>query len=201
MTGERGGGGEGAVAPPDEALWRRATRDVAPLAGRRAGAMAGAATSTATGAAAGAATHAAAGAAADTAANATAGAAAARRAAGAAGLDRRRAKRLRRGEMAIDGRLDLHGMTREEARGALAGFLAAAQGRGGRCVLVITGKGQREPLGERRSVLRAALPRWLDEAPNRERVLGFEAARPRHGGDGAFYVLLRKAARPPQGGG
>ena len=199
MTGERGGGGEGAMAPPDEALWRRATRDVAPLAGRRAGAAAGTAASTATGAAAGAATHAAAGAAADTAANA--GAAAARRAAGAAGLDRRRAKRLRRGEMAIDGRLDLHGMTRQEARGALAGFLAAAQGRGGRCVLVITGKGQREPLGERRSVLRAALPRWLDEAPNRERVLGFEAARPRHGGDGAFYVLLRKAARPPQGGG
>lgn len=204
MTGERGGGGEGAMAPPDEALWRRATRDVAPLAGRRAGAMAGtaanapagAAAGAGTNAAAGAATHAAAGAAADTAANA--GAAAAR---GAAGLDRRRAKRLRRGEMAIDGRLDLHGMTRQEARGALAGFLAAAQGRGGRCVLVITGKGQREPLGERRSVLRAALPRWLDEAPNRERVLGFEAARPRHGGDGAFYVLLRKAARPPQGGG
>ncbi len=162
------------MAPQDEALWRRATRDVAPLAGRRAGAAADART----------------------------GAAAASEAAAprqAAGLDRRQARRLRRGETAIDGRLDLHGMTREEARGALTGFLAAAQGRGWRCVLVITGKGQREPLGERRSVLRAALPRWLDEAPNRERVLRCEAARPRHGGDGAFYVLLRKAA--PHGGG
>ena len=178
------------MAPQDEALWRRATRDVAPLAGRRAGAAADARTGAATSAAAGATT------------SARTGAAAASEAAApwqAAGLDRRQARRLRRGEMAIDGHLDLHGMTREEARGALAGFLAAAQGRGWRCVLVITGKGQREPLGERRSVLRAALPRWLDEAPNRERVLRCDPARPRHGGDGAFYVLLRKAA--PHGGG
>lgn len=178
--GGNGGGERGEGTAQDEALWRLATRDVTPLAGRRTGAAADA------------------GAGATMDAGTASGAAARRRADG--GLDGRQARRLRRGETPIDGRLDLHGMRQEEARRALAGFLAAAQGQGWRCVLVITGKGQREPLGERRSVLRAALPRWLDEAPNRERVLGFAPARPRHGGDGAFYVLLRKSARRGAGG-
>ncbi len=179
--------GDKALTPQDRALWQRVTSEVVPLAGRRP-APAPAATPG------------------ETAAPPSAPAPAAPAppppvpAPPPAGLDRRQAQRLRRGEMAIDGRLDLHGMTRDKAHGALCAFLAAAQGRGGRCVLVVTGKGQREPLGERRSVLRAAFPGWLDEAPNRARVLDFAPARPRHGGDGAFYVLLRKAARQRRSG-
>src|SRR5690606_22113463 len=57
------------------------------------------------------------------------------------GLDRRTAERLRRGELPIAARLDLHGMTQEEAHRALVRFLARAQAAGQRCVLVITGKG------------------------------------------------------------
>jgi DNA-nicking Smr family endonuclease len=55
-------------------------------------------------------------------------------------------------------------------------------------VPIITGKGER---GE--GVLRQALPRWLAEAPNAGRILALEQAQARHGGAGAFYVLLRKA--------
>ncbi len=105
-----------------------------------------------------------------------------------AGLDKRSAQRLRRGQTAIEGCLDLHGHTQAEAHRMLNAFLAGQQATGRRCVLVITGKGER---GE--GVLRRTVPHWLAELPNRDRVLALEPAQPRHGGAGALYVLLRKA--------
>jgi DNA-nicking Smr family endonuclease len=99
------------------------------------------------------------------------------------GLDRRTAERLRRGELPIEARLDLHGMTQEEAHTALARFLGRAHAAGQRCLLVITGKG---------AVLREAVPRWLGEGETRDRILASSAAQPRHGGGGALYILLRR---------
>ncbi|MDH5749586.1 MAG: Smr/MutS family protein, partial [Rhodospirillales bacterium] len=106
------------------------------------------------------------------------------------GLDKRTAQRLRRGRFEPEARLDLHGMTQDQAHRALANFLARAQDKGQRQVLIITGKGlQRDgTIG----ILRAAVPRWLNEAPNRERVLGYTPAQPRDGGEGALYLRLRK---------
>ena len=108
------------------------------------------------------------------------------------GVDRRLGQRLKRGQLPIEATLDLHGRRRDDAHGELVGFLAWAQGRGLRCLLVITGKGRRTPLDEERSVLKAMLPRWLNEPTCRNRVLAFAHAKPQHGGEGAFYVLLRK---------
>jgi DNA-nicking Smr family endonuclease len=99
------------------------------------------------------------------------------------GLDRRSALRLKRGQLAIEARLDLHGMTQAEAHRALDEFLALADAAGQRCVLVITGKG---------GVLRAGVPRWINEQPNRSRVLAFTPAQPKDGGGGALYLLLRR---------
>ena len=107
-----------------------------------------------------------------------------------AGVDKRTATRLKRGKMAIDGRIDLHGLTQEEAYRALTSFLAGAQESGRRCVLVITGKGLR-PDG-RIGVIRASVPRWLNQPPNRQRILEVTPAAPRDGGEGALYVLLRR---------
>ena len=104
-------------------------------------------------------------------------------------LDRRSAEKLSRGQLAIEGRLDLHGLTQAAAAERLASFLGRAQGEGKRCVLVITGKGgSREGSG----VLREQVPRWLNQPANRARVLAFDYARPRHGGEGALYVLLKR---------
>lgn len=108
------------------------------------------------------------------------------------GLDKRRAQRLRRGQMPVEGSIDLHGLTQKQAAHALGAFLADAQEVGRRCVLVITGKGDAK--GEA-GVLRAMAPRWLNEPPNRARVLAFEIAQPKHGGQGALYVLLRRRKR------
>jgi len=115
------------------------------------------------------------------------------------GLDRRTATRLRRGQMAIEARIDLHGLDRDEARRALAGFIQGQREAGRRCVLVITGKG----LGADGSVgvLRAAVPEWLNEAPLRRDVVSFVQARPRDGGEGAIYVLLRRLRGRKPGGG
>lgn len=106
-----------------------------------------------------------------------------------AGVDRRRAERLRRGKLPIEGTLDLHGMTQAAAHDALNAFIARSQAIGRRCVLVITGKGRtREEAG----VLRRQVPLWLNQVPNRARVLAFDYAQPKHGGSGALYVLLRR---------
>lgn len=106
---------------------------------------------------------------------------------GSDGLDRRQADRFRRGQIEIQGRLDLHGKTQDEARRALDAFLSRAAEAGKRCVLVITGKGRPEG-----GVLRAEVPRWLNSPENRARIVAFDYAQPRHGGQGALYVLLKR---------
>ncbi|SDD61518.1 Smr domain-containing protein [Rhodospira trueperi] len=91
--------------------------------------------------------------------------------------------------MALDGRLDLHGMTRERAHQALTVFLHRAHERGARCVLVVTGKGTGREGG---GVLRRDVPLWLGQGGVRRIVLSTAPAQARDGGDGALYVLLRR---------
>jgi DNA-nicking Smr family endonuclease len=111
-----------------------------------------------------------------------------------AGLDKRTAQRLRRGQLPIDGRIDLHGMTQAEAHANLNRFIEGSAARGRRCVLVITGKGLRGGAGT--GVLRNQLPCWLNEPVLRSLILSFAPAQPKDGGGGAFYVYLRKAREP-----
>ena len=111
------------------------------------------------------------------------------------GLDKRSAQRLKRGQMQIEARLDLHGHRQDEAHRALNGFIASAADAGKRCVLVITGKGMRLDATsyERQiGVLREMVPRWLNEEPNRSRILSFNHATQADGGTGALYVLLKR---------
>lgn len=96
-------------------------------------------------------------------------------------------RRLRRGEFAIRDELDLHGMTQDEARAALAAFLAEAVSRGQRCVRIIHGKGLRS--GHRGPVLKSAVNRWLRR---HAAVVAFCSARRNDGGTGALYVLLAR---------
>ena len=109
-------------------------------------------------------------------------------------MDKRTAVRLRRGQIDIEGRIDLHGMTQEEAHANLSGFLKSSARAGHRCVLVITGKGIGKGMGG--GILRAQLPHWLNTADLRPLILAFAPARARDGGGGAFYVYLRKRRDP-----
>ncbi len=96
---------------------------------------------------------------------------------------------MKRGRLPVEATLDLHGHTQDEAHAALGAFLAAAEARALRCVLVITGKGLTKVTG---GVLRNQVPRWLNEPANRARILAFDYAQPKHGGLGALYVLMRR---------
>ena len=106
-----------------------------------------------------------------------------------AGVDRRTDDRLRRGQLAIEARIDLHGQTQSSAYDALAHFIVSSHAIGRRCVLVITGKG---PVSQGGGVLRTMVPRWLAEQSLRRRILALHRAQPRDGGDGALYVLLKR---------
>lgn len=110
-------------------------------------------------------------------------------------LDRRTRGRLARGAVAIDRRIDLHGMTQPAAHRRLLAFLDRAQGEGARMVLVITGKGRASESGygeDARGVLKRMVPIWLSAPELRAIVIGFETAAPAHGGEGALYVRVRR---------
>jgi len=100
---------------------------------------------------------------------------------------------LSRGKVSPDAKLDLHGLTLAAAERAVARFVEDASARDCRVVLIVTGKGLREEAG--RLVggrIRAECVGWLNRPENRARVRGVRPAHLRHGGSGAFYVLLRR---------
>lgn len=111
-------------------------------------------------------------------------------------MDRQRYEKLRRGRIDPEARLDLHGMTADQAHARLSGFIAQGHARGLRLVLVITGKGRAAAddfMGySGQGVLRRQVPHWLSSHPNRSRILHVAVAHRRHGGEGAFYVYLAR---------
>ena len=109
------------------------------------------------------------------------------------GLDREVVRRLRRGDYAIEGRLDLHGLARDAARGAVERFLRESRLGGRRCVLLVHGRGLHS--SDQLPVLKEALLGWLASGHFGRQVLAFASARPGDGGAGALYVLLRRPGR------
>ena len=98
-------------------------------------------------------------------------------------------RKLAKGRVEIDDRIDLHDKTQIVAHYALLGFLRQAQASHMRHVLVITGRGA--SFGSR-GVIKRSLPHWFDTPEFRALVAGFEPADRSHGGDGAFYIRIRR---------
>ncbi len=109
------------------------------------------------------------------------------------GLPRRVLTDLRRGRWVLQGQIDLHGLTRDEARAALANFLHDALAQGKRCIRVIHGKGHGSP--GKVSILKQLSRGWLAQ---REEILAFCQAGPHDGGGGALLVLLRAQNAAPR---
>ncbi|WP_136248868.1 Smr/MutS family protein [Halomonas borealis] len=102
-------------------------------------------------------------------------------------LPYRERQQLKRGQIAWEAGLDLHGYTLEEARAELEAFLADAAAQRARCVLVVHGKawgGQADY-----PVIKSHVNAWLREWPN---VLAFCSATESDGGTGAVYLMLRR---------
>lgn len=104
-------------------------------------------------------------------------------------------RKLARGRLPIDGRIDLHGLTQSEAHNLLFGFLARAHERGLRHVLIITGKGTSRGS---EGALKRAVPVWLSKPEFRFLISGYEDAARGHGGEGALYIRLRREKGNPR---
>lgn len=111
-------------------------------------------------------------------------------------MDKRSFTKMKRGKMSPDAKIDLHGMTQEEAHPALINTLLNAHAAGKRLVLVVTGKGKMRddggPIPVRTGILKHAVPQWLKQAPLKQIVLQTNQANQSHGGSGALYVYLRR---------
>ena len=112
------------------------------------------------------------------------------------GIDPRLVTRLRRGEFAIQGHIDLHGMTRDDAKVALTDYIVDSVRKGRRAVLIVHGRGRGSPGGH--PVLKHSTAHWLSHGTLSGYVLAFTTARPPDGGAGAMYVLLRRGRRRAQ---
>ena len=107
-------------------------------------------------------------------------------------LDETTRRKLKRGRLDVDVKLDLHGLRQQEAHAALHDFLHRARARGARLAIIVTGKGFGRADG---GVLRRLAPLWLQGPGLRDIVVGFGEAARQHGGEGALYVRLRRADR------
>lgn len=103
------------------------------------------------------------------------------------GIDRKTEERVRKGQVQIEARLDLHGHTIDMARAELLRFVAQSFALGFRCILVITGKGR---LGQ--GVIKREFGLWLEDPSVKAYILSVSQAQPKHGGSGAHYIYLRK---------
>jgi DNA-nicking Smr family endonuclease len=94
---------------------------------------------------------------------------------------------LKRGDFALDAEIDLHGLRVAEARSELQAFLRDCIAQGLHSVRVIHGKGTRS--GPEGPILKPSVHHWLSQW---DEVLAFASSQPRHGGNGAVYVLLKR---------
>lgn len=111
-------------------------------------------------------------------------------------MDRKTFGRMKKGRLSPEARIDLHGMTIAQAHPALTRFILDAASSDRRLVLVITGKGKTKqdegPMPMRHGVLRHQVPHWLHTMPLKPHILQITEAHLKHGGQGAYYVYLRR---------
>ena len=111
-------------------------------------------------------------------------------------MDKKNFKKLVKGKMEIEGTIDLHGLTADQAKIKLITFINHSYSLGKRLIIVITGKGKHKGFDEFQrpinGVLRQNLPEWLSGPSVTNKVLQVTQAQPKHEGAGAFYVYLRR---------
>lgn len=105
--------------------------------------------------------------------------------------------KMSRGKLKPESRIDLHGMTLDQAHSALISYVFSCHNKGLRLILVITGKGKNSldsfaGFGLNKGILRHQVPRWLAMPPLSSAVLQVTVAHVTHGGGGALYVYLRR---------
>ncbi len=114
------------------------------------------------------------------------------------GIHKRLDQKMTRGHVEIDASIDLHGLNQEQARLELNNFILRSKKNNFKIVLVITGKGNSPKTNsvyevdkDQRGVLNKNLPLWLKKDEIRKNINGYRYASQKHGGQGAYYILLK----------
>ena len=105
-------------------------------------------------------------------------------------------RKLARGTLSPDFTLDLHGHTLDQAHGRLIDGIAQARAMGARVVLLITGKprpAEAADRGSSRGAIRAKVLDWLAASSHGAAIASIRTAHIRHGGEGALYIVLKRA--------
>ena len=109
-------------------------------------------------------------------------------------------KNIRKGYFKIDKKIDFHGRTLLESEEIFTNAVTGCYNTDQRCLLFVTGKGLFKSKNTEKKnqpklyygVIRSALFQWVKSNKLSRYILSFEQASIEHGGDGAFYVYLRK---------
>lgn len=96
-------------------------------------------------------------------------------------------KKLKQGLLPMEARVDLHGMTVEQARTTVLEFIRDCYQHEVRFALITHGKGEGRT---QPAILKSCINTWLPQLPD---VLAFHSAQGQHGGLGATYVLIRSS--------
>ncbi len=101
------------------------------------------------------------------------------------GIDAALFRRMKRGNVKIESRLDLHAMTKEQAWKQVSAWIPTCRNNNKRCLLLVTGKGS--------GILQSSVPLFLNHTEIRPHVLCCMEAAPKDGGTGAFYIYLKRS--------
>jgi DNA-nicking Smr family endonuclease len=102
-------------------------------------------------------------------------------------------KRIRSGNIQPERSVDLHGHNLSGAYSTLDAALGNALRDGVRVLLVVTGKPRPDRIAPgARGAIRAEIGHWLERSPHADRIASIRVAHPRHGGEGALYIILRR---------
>ena len=112
-------------------------------------------------------------------------------------IDKKKLSLLKRGKLQPEFILDLHGMNTVIAKKKSIEFIKSNYLNGKRLLLIITGKGKSSTTsffenGNQIGVIRKSLKSWLYESDMRTKILGIVSSHINHGGEGAFYIYLKK---------
>ena len=109
-------------------------------------------------------------------------------------------KGIKKGSFYIDKKIDFHGRSLLESEDLFNDTIIESYNSGQRCLLFVTGKGlyksknyeEKDKPKLYHGIIRSSFVEWARSKKFSKYILSFEQASIDHGGDGAFYVYLRK---------
>jgi len=110
-------------------------------------------------------------------------------------LEKNTLKKIKKGKLKIESKLDLHGFTIEESKEKVVNFILRNYQRKKRMLLLITGKGKRLSVAEGwrgTGKLKKNVPIWLNSVQLSKYILWFDSANHENGGEGALMIYLKK---------